>query len=151
VELDPSTISVVSGVVGTVLGGAVAEFYRRVRGRAKPGPTAQEESGPPDSGVHAAPEVSKQEALTRIRIERIFKWTQTETEHRAHDQIARQTTVQTAEAVQAIAIGMDRMREDENARERRLMTRLDRLEERVVREHGISIDALLAELRSRRE
>jgi hypothetical protein len=155
VELDPSTVGIVAGAAGTLIGGAIAEFYRRTRKvPAKPAPPvleqpAVDELGPPDSGVHAAPGASAAEALSRIRVERIYKWTQGETEHRAHDQMARQTVVQTAEAVQAIAIGLDRMRADEDARERRLLSRVDRLEDRVLREHAVTLDTLLAEIRSR--
>lgn len=156
-EFDPSTVGIVAGAAGTLIGGAIAEFYRRTRKvpakPAPPTPAAEHDEPPagPDSGVHAAPGASAAEALNRIRVERIYKWTQGETEHRAHDQMARQTVVQTAEAVQAIAIGLDRMRADEDARERRMLSRLDRLEDRVLREHSVSLDTILAEIRSRRE
>lgn len=161
-EVDPSTVGIVAGAAGTLIGAATAEFYRRTRkAAAKPAPPAtappeqHEPPAGPDSGVHAAPGVSAAESLSRIRVERIYKWTQAETEHRAHDQMARQTVVQTSEAVQAIAIALDRMRADDDARERRLYTRiearLDRLEDRVLREHSVTLDTILTEIRSRRE
>lgn len=174
-DVDPGIIAVAT-IVGTGVGAAIAEFRRARQARAAeataqqpagaepapagtPTPAPALEAGPPDSGIHAAPSAS-QEALARAQIAQIHRWTRAEAEHRAHDTMARQTILQTAEATQAIAIAVDRLREDglsrdrrrdeaEHALERRLVAHVDRAIDRMSREHSASVETILTEIRLR--
>lgn len=118
--MEVDTIELVAGGVGTAVAAFLSAFvYRfgagKLVGRKPPKVASPPQDFEDDTGLHMLQLVHADDQQVQLRVlgelaQRIYRWTLEERQARALDQLGRETQAQTAEAVQAIAIALDRER-----------------------------------------
>lgn len=128
--MNVDTIDLVAGGIGTAVAAfASAFFYRfgagRLGSKKLNKPPAPPQDFEDDTGLHMLQLVHADDQQVQLRVlgelvQRIYRWTLEERQARALDQLGRETQAQTAEAVQAMAIALDRDRSLNSQRDMRL-------------------------------
>lgn len=128
--MEVDTIELVAGGVGTAVAAFLSAFvYRfgagKLVGRKPPKVASPPQDFEDDTGLHMLQLVHADDQQVQLRVlgelaQRIYRWTLEERQARALDQLGRETQAQTAEAVQAIAIALDRDRALNSQRDMRV-------------------------------
>lgn len=164
--MEVDTIELIAGGVGTAVAAFLSAFvYRfgagKLVGRKPPKVAAPAQDFEDDTGLHMLQLVHADDQQVQLRVlgelvQRIYRWTLEERQARALDQLGRETQAQTAEAVQAIAIALDRERALNSQRDMRATSTAGAVQDqgralREVQEHLLLVMDLLRRINERRE